>query len=108
VEIGDEKIYESKRSAGSPVRFEGAGVKTHASGLVFGYGIGVRSSATVTYIVGTCKSGTQFSTIQSALDGSPAPDTVEVCPGQYPERSQLPSRLPSKASRRATQPKRES
>jgi parallel beta-helix repeat protein len=43
-------------------------------------------SASVTYIVGTCKSGTRFSTIQSALDASPAPNTVEVCPGQYNEQ----------------------
>ncbi len=44
------------------------------------------SGATVTYIVGTCRSGTQFSTIQSALDASPAPNVVEVCPGQYAEQ----------------------
>jgi len=56
------------------------------------------SAATVTYIVGTCKSGTQFSTIQSALDASPAPDTVEVCP----------IRSHSRASSRATVPKCES
>lgn len=43
-------------------------------------------SASTTYIVGTCTSGTQFSTIQSALDASPAPNTVEVCPGQYAEQ----------------------
>jgi parallel beta-helix repeat protein len=44
------------------------------------------SAATVTYIVGTCRSGTRFSTIQKALDASPAPDTVEVCPGIYAEQ----------------------
>lgn len=44
------------------------------------------SAASVTYIVGTCKSGTRFSTIQSALNASPAPNTVEVCPGDYPEQ----------------------
>ena len=44
------------------------------------------SAATVTYIVGTCRTGTQFSTIQKALDASPAPDTVEVCPGSYAEQ----------------------
>lgn len=44
------------------------------------------SAANVTYIVGTCSSGTQFKTIQSALDASPAPNTVEVCPGQYAEQ----------------------
>jgi hypothetical protein len=51
-----------------------------------GFGAEQLSAATVTYIVGTCKSGTQFSTIQSALDGSPAPDTLEICPGPYPEQ----------------------
>src|SRR5580658_6027541 len=44
------------------------------------------ATTTVTYIVGTCTSGTHFSTIQAALDASPAPDTVEVCPGQYGEQ----------------------
>ena len=44
------------------------------------------SAAGVVYIVGTCKSGTQFSTIQSALDASPVPNTVEVCPGTYFEQ----------------------
>ena len=44
------------------------------------------SAASTTYIVGTCKSGTRFSTIQSALDASPAPNTVEVCPGFYDEQ----------------------
>ena len=45
-----------------------------------------KMSASVTYIVGTCTSGKQFSTIQAALDASPAPNTVEVCPGQYAEQ----------------------
>jgi parallel beta-helix repeat protein len=44
------------------------------------------SAANLTYIVGTCRSGTQFKTIQSALNASPAPSTVEVCPGQYAEQ----------------------
>jgi hypothetical protein len=56
------------------------------SALALAFGAQEMSAATVTYIVGTCKSGTQFSTIQSALDASPAPDTVEVCPGQYGEQ----------------------
>ena len=51
------------------------------SALVLAFGAQDMSAATVTYIVGTCKSGTRFSTIQSALDASPAPNTVEVCPG---------------------------
>jgi hypothetical protein len=42
--------------------------------------------ATTTYIVGTCKAGTQFSSIQAALDAAPSPNVVEVCPGTYPEQ----------------------
>ena len=53
---------------------------------VLAFGVQQLSAATVTYVVGTCKGATQFSTIQSALDASPAPNTVEVCPGQYAEQ----------------------
>jgi len=56
------------------------------SALALAFGAQEMSAASVTYIVGTCKSGTQFSTIQSALDASPAPNTVEVCPGTYLEQ----------------------
>jgi parallel beta-helix repeat protein len=42
--------------------------------------------ATTTYIVGTCKAGTQFSSIQAALDAAPSPNVVEVCPGTYAEQ----------------------
>lgn len=42
--------------------------------------------ATTTYIVGTCKAGTQFNKIQLALDATPSPNVVEVCPGTYPEQ----------------------
>src|SRR6516165_1032911 len=54
--------------------------------MTLAFGAKEMSAASVTYIVGACKTGTQFSTIQSALDPSPAPDIVEVCPGQYPEQ----------------------
>ena len=56
------------------------------SALALALGAQAMSAATVTYIVGTCKSGTHFSTIQSALDASPAPNMVEVCPGVYLEQ----------------------
>jgi parallel beta-helix repeat protein len=56
------------------------------SALALAFGAQEMSAATVTYVVGTCKSGTRFSTIQSALDASPAPNTVEVCPGIYSEQ----------------------
>ena len=55
------------------------------SALALALGAQEMSAATVTYIVGTCKkSGTHFSTIQSALDASPAPDT----PGLWPIRTE--------------------
>jgi hypothetical protein len=45
------------------------------------------ASATVTYVVGTCKpSLPSFTTINEALGASPAPGVVEVCPGTYPEQ----------------------
>jgi hypothetical protein len=54
--------------------------------LALAFGAQEMSAATVTYIVGTCTSGTHFSTIQSALDASPAANTIEVCPGTYYEQ----------------------
>jgi len=59
------------------------GLAVWFSGLTLIFGAQEIKAASVTYIVGTCTSGTQFKTIQSALDASPAPNTVEVCPGQY-------------------------
>jgi hypothetical protein len=50
------------------------------------FGAQAASASGLTYIVGTCTSGTQFETIQSALNANPAPSTVEVCPGQYAEQ----------------------
>ena len=49
-------------------------------------GFGAPTARATTYIVGTCKPGTQFSTVQAALDAFPAPTVVEVCPGSYPEQ----------------------
>jgi len=57
-----------------------------AMALAVAFGTQPLSAASITYIVGTCRSGTQFSTIQAALDASPAPNIVDVCPGQYPEQ----------------------
>jgi len=53
--------------------------------LLLGFGTPT-ARATTTYIVGTCKPGTQFTKIQLALDATPAPTVVEVCPGSYPEQ----------------------
>jgi parallel beta-helix repeat protein len=46
--------------------------------------------ASTTYLVGTCKSGYQsFATISNALKATPAPNTVLVCPGTYPEQVEI-------------------
>jgi len=42
--------------------------------------------AATTVIVGTCKVGTRFTKVQDALNSTPAPTIVEVCPGTYPEQ----------------------
>jgi|HubBroStandDraft_1064217.scaffolds.fasta_scaffold01157_9 hypothetical protein len=48
------------------------------------------ASATVTYAVGTCESKLpSFTTIQSALDATPSPNVVKVCPGTYPEQIKI-------------------
>jgi hypothetical protein len=53
---------------------------------------GAHASSTVE--VGTCISGlVQFSTIQSAVNQSPAGTTIEVCPGQYPEQVSINKKL---------------
>jgi len=44
-------------------------------------------SATVTYAVGSCEPMLiSFTTIQGALDATPSPNTVKVCPGTYNEQ----------------------
>ena len=49
------------------------------SALLLGFGTPT-ARATTTYIAGTCKPGTQFSTIQSALNaGTRRTTVVEVC-----------------------------
>jgi parallel beta-helix repeat protein len=37
-------------------------------------------------IVGNCKSGTRFTTIQAAVDFAAPGNTVQICPGVYPEQ----------------------
>jgi hypothetical protein len=56
--------------------------------LAFAFAFGAQElhATTLTYIVGTCKAGTQFTTIQAALNKSPAANVIEVCPGTYPEQ----------------------
>ena len=44
-----------------------------------------KSWAVTNAVVGTCKTGTQYKTIQLAVDGADAGSTVQVCAGTYAE-----------------------
>ena len=56
-------------------------------------------AATVTYEVGTCKSGFKtFSTITAALTAAPPPNVVMVCPGNYYEQIEITVRAPQKSA----------
>jgi hypothetical protein len=46
----------------------------------------VPAAHAATIVVGTCKSGIQFSTIQAAVNAAPNGATVDVCPNTYPEQ----------------------
>jgi hypothetical protein len=46
-----------------------------------------------TVVVGSCKTGVQFATIQAAVNASPAGTTIDVCPGTYPEQVTIPKKL---------------
>lgn len=45
-----------------------------------------RTWAVTNAVVGTCKAGTQFTTIQAAVNAATAGSTVSVCPGTYAEQ----------------------
>jgi parallel beta-helix repeat protein len=44
-------------------------------------------------VVGTCTSGTQFATIQAAVNAASPGSTVKVCPGSYPEQVAIEKNL---------------
>jgi parallel beta-helix repeat protein len=46
-----------------------------------------------TVIVGTCKAGIHFATIQLAVNASPVGGTVDVCPGTYQEQVSITKNL---------------
>jgi hypothetical protein len=45
-----------------------------------------------TMVVGTCKPGTSFTTIQDAVNAAPSGSTIDVCPGTYPEQVLIDSK----------------
>jgi hypothetical protein len=44
-------------------------------------------------VVGQCTAGTQYSTIQAAVNAAPSGATIQVCPGYYPEQVVIQSPL---------------
>ena len=45
-----------------------------------------QSSQAATVVVGACRTGRSFTTIQAAVDAVPSGSTIDVCPGTYPEQ----------------------
>jgi parallel beta-helix repeat protein len=45
----------------------------------------VESWAVTNAVTGTCKAGSQFTSVQAAINAADAGSTVQVCPGTYPE-----------------------
>jgi len=60
-------------------------------------GLPARSFAVTNAVVGKCKSGTQFTTIQAAVDAASVGSVVQVCPGSYPEQVVIQQALTLKA-----------
>lgn len=52
-----------------------------------------RTWAVTNAVVGTCKAGTQFATIQAAVNAASAASIVSVCPGNYPEQVSIQKNL---------------
>ncbi len=52
-----------------------------------------RGLAVTNAVVGTCKAGTQFATIQSAVNAATASSTIQVCPGNYAEQIEIKAPL---------------
>jgi parallel beta-helix repeat protein len=53
----------------------------------------VQAAQASTVIVGTCKTGVQFATIQAAVNAAPTGSTIDVCPGTYPEQVLITKKL---------------
>lgn len=59
--------------------------------------VSTNSYAVTNAVVGKCKAGTQFTTIQAAVNAATAGSTVQVCPGTYPEQVVIQQALTLKA-----------
>src|ERR1700693_28433 len=64
------------------------------SAALFACCLGHTTQAATTVAVGNCKAGlTSYSTIQKAVDASPAGTTIDVCPGTYAEQVSITKNL---------------
>jgi pectin methylesterase-like acyl-CoA thioesterase len=45
-----------------------------------------QSSQAASMVVGNCRSGKSFTSIQAPVDAAPSGSTIDVCPGTYPEQ----------------------
>jgi hypothetical protein len=55
--------------------------------------LGSRGFAVTNAVVGTCKAGTQFATVQAAVTAATAGSTIQVCPGTYAEQVEIKAPL---------------
>jgi Periplasmic copper-binding protein (NosD) len=63
-------------------------IKTLMFVLALAVQVPLASAKTITYTVGSCNPKS-YPTIQEALDATPSPNVVKVCPGTYPEQIKI-------------------
>ncbi len=54
--------------------------------LVASICLAAQSSQAASVVVGNCRTGKSFTSIQAAVDAAPSGSTIDVCPGTYPEQ----------------------
>ena len=68
-------------------------MRTSLLALTFSLLVTTHVFAAGAVVVGTCKSGIHFTTIQAAVTASPAGTTINICPGVYPEQVTISSAM---------------
>ena len=61
--------------------------------LLFGVCLAAEAAGASTVIVGTCRSGIHFSTIQAAVSASSPGTIIDICPGVYAEQVDVTSHM---------------